>query len=133
MKVGELGVWYWQQFNGYVIADYSDYIRFTLPSSEWTAEVVKNLESSILSESRQLVTSLIANSPDGTSSAKATLVIQLPDESTIYFSKLLYYGNYISNQENPQVILAEESQIEISDMQNTQISLDCKYQNKILK
>lgn len=104
-----------------------------MPSSEWTAEVVKNLESSILSESRQLVTSLIANSPDGTSSAKATLVIQLPDESTIYFSKLLYYGNYISNQENPQVILAEESQIEISDMQNTQISLNCKYQNKILK
>lgn len=133
MKVGAFGFDTCNSFISFVIADYSDYIRFTLSSSEWTAEVVKNLEANILSESRQLITSLIANSPDGTSSAKATLVIQLPDESTIYFSKSLYYGNYDISNQDPQVILADDSKIEISDMQNTQISLDCKYLNKILK
>lgn len=101
-----------------------------MSSSEWKAELVKNLEPNILSETRQLVTSLIANNPDGTSSAKATLIIQLPDESTIYFFKPLYYGNY--DPEKQQVILAEDSQIEISDLQNTKISLDCKYLTKII-
>ncbi|XP_066260115.1 uncharacterized protein [Euwallacea similis] len=99
---------------------YFEYFKFELAATGWELQLQKNIEAKVLSGQSQLITSLTASNSESTSFAKAAFIVNFPNETSVAFNKLQYFGDYISG-DSPNVTM--EDNIVVSDPENSQIAL----------
>ncbi|XP_066149225.1 uncharacterized protein [Euwallacea fornicatus] len=101
--------------------EYSHYFKFELTATGWELQLQKNIEAEVLSGQSQLITSLTASNSELTSFAKAAFIVNFPNETSVAFDKLQYFGDYIGG-DSPSVTMEDE--IVVSNSENCQIVLE---------
>ncbi|XP_030754865.1 uncharacterized protein LOC115881502 isoform X1 [Sitophilus oryzae] len=108
------------------LSDYSSNFKIAYDSSTKACQitVTENLKSEVLGNNSKLIIDLTA-SKDGTGDySRASLILKLPDKISVAFVQAHYTAEYVINGDQNEIVLLDDSGIEITDYANVIITLN---------